>query len=319
MPERIVTSLRRLGLQATWTESPPPHTESMVDGHLEVTWAGGQHTFPVVVKRTMRPSLVSLTPPPGGGILMTEHVTSGVAEALDRAGWRGYVDLAGNASLTAPGLVVRVLGRRPSKSPQAETSLPFARRGLSVTFALLVSHQQGQTPTQRALASLAGSSLATVNRVLQGLRALRYVNDDGKVEDPALLAHRWTEAYLTIQPEVWPSTFYSSARWATPLDIIDSELPGGCLISSELAAHRVGASIRPTTASIYVPSEQKSKLLKAGQLRRDPEGFVSLRPTFWNDALLAGTTIVPPLLMRADLLLEDDPRLLDLAHRMEPV
>ncbi|USQ75673.1 hypothetical protein [Ornithinimicrobium cryptoxanthini] len=99
----VMRLLKALNLDTRWDYLPHKGTDAqVVDGHLEVRWAGGEHGFQAHIRRTVRPSLITLAgPPPNNTILITEHVTDGVAKALERMGWAGYVDAAGNASLAA--------------------------------------------------------------------------------------------------------------------------------------------------------------------------------------------------------------------------
>ena len=310
-------SLKALNLDARWHDLP--HTQrdaQVVDGHLEVRWAGGEHEFYAHVKRTVRPSLITLAgPPPSNTILITDHVTDGMAKALQQTGWAGYVDAAGNASLAAPGLAVRVTGKTPRGEKPRHTAVAFSRTGLPVTFGILVAHLTGVVWTQRELAQLTETSLGSVNRVIRGLRG-RYLNDDGKVTRQQPLVDAWTAAYIETQPTMWPSKHYVSDKWTDVRHLTSKDLPTGCLFSSELAAHHQGAPIRPATALVYCPTDRRTELIKVGRLRHDPRGSIAVRPTFWSPAMLPDVTEAPRFLIRADLLLEDDPRLEDLAREL---
>ena len=313
--EEIERSLRELGIDAAWARLPGSRAGDMgTDGHLRVRWDGGEHTFPVAVKPNARPALLDLAgPPPRGTILMTEHVNGNLADRLERSGWQGYADASGNVSLRAPGLLIRVTGQ-PGRATPPPPSLPFNPRGLPVTFAVLTSAVRGETWTQRELARLTGSALATVNRVIQALVKSDHLTPDRQLIRPEVLRDQWTAAYLSIQPEAWPDETYSSSLWASPGDVLDADLPAGALIGSELAASRHGAPIRPTTALIHCPPTSRQKLIAAGRLRRDPQGFITVRPAFWAPELVHGARTAPSFLVRADLLLEDDPRLTEIAR-----
>ncbi len=310
-------SLKALNLDTQWDYLPHKGTDAqVVDGHLEVRWVGGEHGFQAHIRRTVRPSLITLAgPPPNNTILITEHVTDGVAKALERMGWAGYVDAAGNASLAAPGLAVRVTGRSPRGEKPTHTAVPFSRTGLPVTFGILVAHLTGVVWTQRELAQLTKSSLGSVNRVIGGLRG-RYLDDDGRVMRTRPLVDAWTAAYVETQPTMWPSKHYASDLWTDVRHLTSEDLPTGCLFSSELAAHHEGLPIRPATALVYCPTDRRTELIKAGRLRQDPRGSIAVRPTFWSPAMLPDVTEAPRFLIRADLLLEDDPRLEDLAREL---
>lgn len=320
-PDVLVKAVRRslesLDLNARWHPLLPAQPDlPLIDGHLEVRWAGGEQVFQAHVKRTVRPSLITLAgPPPNNTILITEHVTDGVARALERTGWAGFADAAGNAWLTAPGLAIRVTGRSPRAEIPRHTALPFSRTGLPVTFGILVAHLTGVTWTQRELAQLTASSLGSVNRVIRGLRG-RYLDDDGEVTRPQPLVDAWTASYIETQPTMWPSKHYNSDLWTNVTHLTSDDLPSGCLFSSEIAAHHQGLPIRPATALVYCPPDRRTELIKAGRLRHDSRGAIAVRSPFWSPAMLPDVTEVPRFLIRADLLLEDDPRLENLAREL---
>ncbi|MGP9845906.1 type IV toxin-antitoxin system AbiEi family antitoxin [Brachybacterium sp. 107] len=50
-------------------------------------------------------------------------------------------------------------------------------------------------------------------------------------------------------------------------------------------------------------------MIRRGRLRRADNGPIRLRPTFWEKPPVGADGIAPKPLLRADLLLEDDPRI----------
>lgn len=305
----IERSLRNEGVDATWFAEPLADTGQ--DGVLRVRWEGGDHEFPVIIKAYVRPAQLLLRDHPGPGtILMTDYVTDRLVTVLRQNGWQGFADAAGNASLVAPGLFVKITGQ-PRPKDSAPATLPFTRTGLPVTFALLVAQQRGEEWTQRRLTDASNSSLGTVNRVLRSLRE--------SDPSPELLRTQWIASYLAVQPQAWPTERYSSRTWSSVTDVLSAHLPPGSLISSELAAYAKGASIRPTTVLLYCPEPSRTTLITEGRLRRDPEGPIHLRSAFWSPEVFADATEAPPFLVQADLLSEDDPRLTALARDIEDI
>lgn len=302
--DAAVTHLRRRGLTVTWQAAARP--DSAVDGQLEVTWDGGRHVFPAVAKVRITPAVVPLLRRSGGKLVITDHVSPKLADALSDVGLN-YADASGNASLVAPGLLVRTEGRRPTSRPSPSAGLPFSTTGLPVTFALLVLSAEDARPTQRELSELSGVSLGSTNRVVQALRRLGYVSEDGTPMKRKKLVDRWTEAYLVLGEEMSPVQRFTSDRWASPQDVLPS-LPDGVFVGSELAAHVDGLSIRPETALIYAWTKGRQDLLRAGRLRPAEDGWVRVREPFWQPGLLGRGHRLPDFLIRADLLAEGDPR-----------
>ncbi|MGD8199098.1 type IV toxin-antitoxin system AbiEi family antitoxin [Ornithinimicrobium sp. W1679] len=313
----VLKRLRQDGLEVSWVAASQEHGVS--DGVLRVSWLEGGHPFAAVVKPRLDLAAVPLLPSLAGGVVVTERVSPALSAALGRAGW-GFVDASGNAALSAPGLLVRLEGRRlPKEHSPPSIALPFSRTGLPVTFVLLARGGLGEGDTQRDLAQLAHSSLGSTNRVLKALRTLGHLSPEGGLLRKSALAERWMEAYLVYRDELAPAQRFDSDRWASPKDLPLSGLPSGAVLSSEMAARALGRSIRPETALVYCDPKTRKDLVKVGRLRPSDSGWIELRRTFWDDALFDRTTkTAPDFLVRADLLAEADPRLTELATDWDP-
>lgn len=312
----VLSHLRREGLGAEWRSTA--NARSHADGWLTVSWSEGGHAFPVVIKARLSPKAVPLLPRLEGGVVVTGAASPRLRDALTDAGW-GYIDAAGNASLNAPGLIVRVEGSRPSNESTIPIDLPFSRTGLPVTFVLLARGGVPQAGTQREVAELAKTSLGSTNRVLQGLKRLGYLSDSGELLRRKMLVDRWTEAYLVLRDHLAPGRRFTSDRWPSAAKLLLDELPEGVHLSSEAAARAQGSSLRPETALVYCTPDGRGALIKRGRLRPDETGWVELRRTFWHPGLLdPGATEVPSFLVRADLLAGEDARLTAVAKEWTP-
>src|SRR5699024_5859380 len=181
--------------------------------------------------------------------------------------------------------------------------------------ASLAAHDlHGTIPIQSATAESSGVSLGTVNRVFRALRERTPPFLEGRRNDltrPDVLEREWISVYSAQQPAAWPEQRFTSDVWTIPDGIVNVPLPEGALFSSEVAAVRRGASIRPASVLIHVDRDDRTRkeLIRHGRLRRDENGMIRLRPALWRipPVPTEGQT-VPRLLIRADLLLEDDPR-----------
>ncbi|GAA1927558.1 hypothetical protein GCM10009689_02840 [Brevibacterium antiquum] len=57
-------------------------------------------------------------------------------------------------------------------------------------------------------------------------------------------------------------------------------------------------------------ASDRRELIRQGRLRKDERGMIRIRPAIWtNSPVPAFNETVPRLLIRAGLLLEDDPRI----------
>lgn len=314
--ERAVSHLVEFGLNASWTSHVDEH-ERVISGVLEIGNGQARHEFPAVASPTSTRTDVALLPHDRNTILISNRVSSARAQQLDDRGWGGYVDSAGNASLRADGLIIEIAGKRNSDvTAPVATAAPFTHAGLPVTFALLsVNEFFGSTPSQRSLATISGASLGTVNRVIRALRERTppmLQGRDNQLLRTSALAQEWISAYTAMQPRFWPEERFTSEIWTSPAEVLETTLPAHALLSSEAAAARLGAPIRPASVLMHFDGDARARreLIRQGRLRKADDGMIRIRPTLWKTPPVPpedGT--VPRLLIRADLLLEDDPRL----------
>ncbi|WP_344357716.1 type IV toxin-antitoxin system AbiEi family antitoxin [Brachybacterium phenoliresistens] len=316
--DRARKSLEDLGVTARWErprrEAQDPRVST---GTLTIETGDVRHTFPAVASTGASIADLTLLPHDEQTILITEHVPPARAEKIAARGWGGYVDSAGNAHVRAPGLLLQVSGRRstPSRTPPRSMAA-LTRAGQPVTFALLVTHgETKKNPTQRELMHLSGASLGTVNRVIRALREQRppMIEVDGTLRLPGELEDAWIRAYASTRPA---EESYTSSVWNSPQDLLDAPLPRGAVLGSELAAEEGGAPIRAGSALVHVPDEVRSDVIRLGRLRPQDGGWIRLRTAPWSVDLLADRRTAPRPLLRADLLLEDDPRLAEIASSL---
>ncbi|RNI20894.1 type IV toxin-antitoxin system AbiEi family antitoxin [Flexivirga caeni] len=310
----VLRQLEHLGLAAQW-EPGDRVLANVTTGTLHLADGALQRAIPAVAAPRAATADLTLLPHDDRTVLLTTTVSPAHAAQVHERGWGGYVDTAGNAFLRAEGLVIDIQGRR---APVARPTLSaaFTRAGLPVTFALILCNDVGASANQRKLVRLSGASIGTVNRVVRALRERTpplLAPDGYELLDTHRLEAEWLSAYTALQPTTWPDERYSSSTWRTALDVVRATaLPPGALLSSEAAAARLGAPIRPTTALFYVDDGGTGRrdLITQGRLRRDEEGTISIRPAFWRlTPSPPEKQTVPRLLLRADLLLEDDPRI----------
>lgn len=125
------------------------------------------------------------------------------------------------------------------------------------------------------------------------------------------MEHEWISNYSAMQPAVWPEERYTSDIWKKPSDLLDASLPSVALFGSEIAAARLGAPIRPASVLFHLGgnASDRRELIRQGRLRKDEGGMIRIRPAVWkNPPVPSLDQTAPRLLVRADLLLEDDPR-----------
>ncbi|SDS00524.1 hypothetical protein SAMN04489751_1003 [Brevibacterium sandarakinum] len=313
--ERAISHLGELGAHAEWKSRSEEYGHA-VSGTLLIGADGKRHEFQALASATVTKADVAMLPHDRKTVLITEQVVPTRARQLEDHGWGGYVDAAGNASLRADGLIIEITGKRsPDKAPVV-TAAPFTRAGIPVTYSLLTANDHfGVTPSQRALAASSGASLGTVNRVVRALRERTPPMLQGKHNQllrASALEREWISAYTAMQPSIWPEERFTSTVWRTPSELLEAPLPPNALLGSEAAAARLGAPIRPASVLIHFDGDARARreLIQQGRLRRADDGMIRLRPACWKvPPVPPFNQKAPRLLVRADLLLEDDPRI----------
>lgn len=313
--ERAVGHLVELGTHAEWTSQAEEY-ERTVSGTLVISAEGRRHKLPALASAKATRADVAMLPHDRNTILISDQVSPARALQLEDHGWGGYADAAGNASLRADGLIIEITGKRSPDTAPVATAAPFTRAGLPVTYSLLTANEHfGITPSQRALAASSGASLGTVNRVVRALRERTppmLQRKDSQLLRAAALEREWISAYTAMQPSAWPEERFTSAVWTTPSELLETSLPANALLGSEAAAARLGAPIRPGSVLIHFNGDTRARreLIQQGRLRRADDGMIRLRPAFWKIPPVPPVNeTAPRLLVRADLLLEDDPRI----------
>lgn len=308
--EEATNRLVTLGIDASWT------TDSTIDGRiaqgtLVIDAGSGAQKLPAVASAKVSSAGLMLLPHDGRTILLTRHVSEARAASIADRGWGGFVDSVGNASLRAPGVLVEISGRSAPAAIAGGTAASFTRAGLPVTFALLLAHESGQRVSQRDLVAITGSSVGTVNRVVRALRERTppTLDTSNTILRPAALEDDWVSAYSEMQPRVWPEERFSSDIWENLSDLLNEDLPPGALFGSELAAAQLGAPLRPASALVHLPLSARQQFIRQGRLRREEDGPVRIRPAFWEMLPSDIGRTAPRPLLKADLLLENDPRI----------
>lgn len=130
---------------------------------------------------------------PGGVPVVCVPYMGERGRALCEAEGMSWMDLAGNADLTAPGLRIRVLGQPKPPAEVGRPSTPFAPKSARITRWLLI--HQDRRPTQRELARATAMTEGFTSRIVQRLRSEGHIRraPDGRLDvlDRAGLLDAW--------------------------------------------------------------------------------------------------------------------------------
>jgi len=210
---------RALGLTAELVQEEPALGRTRADALVRLTHGAHEALYAVEVKRTVRPAtlgtvLHQLERLGQQALLVTDYVTPPMAETL-RARRVPFLDVAGNAYLEHPGVLIWVKGQKPAAPlvPQA-LGRAFQPTGLQVVFALLCDPARINLP-YRELATLAGVAHGTVGWVIPDLQQQGFVADlKGKrgtrrmFQLERLLA-QWVDAYARqLRPRLLIGRYY---------------------------------------------------------------------------------------------------------------
>lgn len=249
-------------------------------------------------------------------LLLCGHVTPAQAGRLRAAGVR-YLDAAGNAWLHDGPLYVLIEGREPVIAVRSRTPRLLRPAGLKLLF-LLLREPDAIAATYRELATRSGISLGAVGQVMQDLRAAGHLlSEQGRPQlvRQGNLLERWVLAYRErLRPKLVLGDYTplaAGADWQ-----VFAPLPGVDYWGGDAAADRLTHALMSRTPCLYTRESVPSRLALRQRWRpARPEDaraglLITVLRAFWpvaaDDPRHPG--LVPPLLVYADLLGNEDDR-----------
>lgn len=228
-----------------------------------------------------------------------------------------YVDTVGNMWLQLPGLYIHVEGR---PAPSVVLRPPSGDRlsrpsSLRITFALLTQPLLLQA-SLRELAEQCGTSVGAAQAATTDLTEHGFVTGskgDRRLTRPGVLADRWVHDFGTrLLPKLEQRTLRGpSPRWWLDSNHRPSSADGS--LGGETACELLGYPLR-AEETLFYGRPPWGAIRKAGRLAEAGEAAVTLRERFWPAE--AGRETAPSLLVLADLMLHDDPRLHEMTDLM---
>lgn len=249
----------------------------------------------------------------GRTVLFTSFFVSPRLAPKLRAAKINYVDMAGNASVRLPGLIVESEGR-----PRLDTVTPptpaatRTKTGLRVSLALLRRPDEAGRLTVREVATAAGVSTGAAQSALRDLRESRHLSDRG-LRRTSGLVDAWVEGYRGL-PRMREPVLRLGHRsgWHEGEAVRAALQETGASLGGEDAAEMMRSALRGTSGVIFA-SRPITPVVVSARLSAEDAGELVVRPPLWGDhpGLLAPSPVV-----YADLLISEDPRQFEAAEQL---
>jgi len=287
-----------------------------------------EHLFVEVKKWAAQANLGAIinqiTNLPNKGLLVADHINPIMGDKLRQENVQ-YIDKVGNAYINMPNIYVFVKGNKPTvktKMPMNVTGIAFGTAGLRVIFVLLCNPALVGKP-YRVIAEEAGVALGTITKIFADLKAMdflfeRKTNKTRQLTNEYELFKRWVEHYpLKLKAKLFLGEFVAEeANWWKDCEVKNYQGVWG----GEVAAAIKTRYMTPQITTIYLPEEQKYKLVQNERLRKVKEwdtiknNTVKLYNKFWNGA--QKEELAPTILIYADLIATADTRNLEVADKI---
>ena len=320
-----IKALENHGLTATLARGQPALGRTRADALVRVGYGNqGDTLYAVEVKRWLTPTnlgaianqLRDLGP---AALLVTDYVTPQVAEKLKELGIP-FADTAGNAYLRGPNFLVWLTGRRQHTiHRQQRAGRAWQPTGVKLIFALLCN-PDWIALGYRDLAARAGVANGTVGWVMRELVEQGFLVKARRRAIPRRLHNRrklldrWVEVYTgTFRQTTLLKRYRADVPdWWKNLDTVRHDL----LLGGEPAAALLTEYLKPGTVTVYTKPGNFRFILEY-KLHEAPDGNVEVRQRFWPFGYQwEHPTLVPPVLIYADLLATGDARCMETAQRV---
>lgn len=319
----LTDRLEEFGLQVDVWAHPAGGSDLRHDVEVELSRGAARQEFAMELKRHATLSHLRHDSATGRAVLPllvgATTVSPRSADAFRRAGIQ-YVDASGNAWIHFGDVLIDVRGRRSerdaSETARARGGNVFSAARAQVAFALLQWPRSWKKP-QRAVAEAAGVSLGQVNDALKMFREAGF-GPGGHRSDSEFL-DLWVASFPSgLGQKLLLATYRGSIEDFRKVDAEDPVFVGGAVISGELAADDL---LRPEALTIYV-AKLDPMLPVQNRWRSDGDANITVRRKFWTtppdetndyDGPLVGLRNAPAVLVYADLLASDNPRVRSVA------
>ena len=301
----------------------------IADAFIQVTINQKKYAFVVQIKNVDRFAMVAQVKQQLEGfeerpLLIAPRITDAAADKCRELDLN-FIDLAGNAYVNEPGLLIFIKGQK--QEIQQNNPMNYFKVGKALTptnlrmvFTLLCNPEMLNAP-YREIAKVAGIALGAVGWGFNDLAARALTLGDGKKNNRVLiqqekLIQEWVTNYpIKLRPKLNPKRFKANIQdWWKKIDVRKYNAQWG----GEVAADKLTNYLKPNFYTLYLHGKELKKNVKElivdNRLVPDPQGDIEILEAFWDfdDADFLPET-VPTLLVYADMIASNDPRNLETA------
>lgn len=245
----------------------------------------------------------------------THRIPAAIQRRLQELGI-SFMDMAGNVSLRAAGVLVHARGRQAAARPSGRQRL-----GSTDLRLLHVLQCEGGSDGQshRQLASAARIALGAVGKALRTLEAHKLLRPRGEgrwdIVDAAAAQTAFVEGWSTVlRRKLRPRRFRSLSKDLRAAVLAASpSVARTCSVGGELAATMTTHALQSQCATLHVQPEAEAALRDRLRLVPDADGPVTLLDPFGQTVMRAvgdrEVGLAHPLLVHAELVFAGDERL----------
>jgi hypothetical protein len=308
--------------KATGLEATVGFREAGADAQLQIKKGKGDWQFNMEVKPWLTTATIGLVAhrvreQGGKWVVCTRHAPANLAAEMKNLRI-AFIDTAGNAFLDEPGLFVFIMGQKPATQHGGRhIGRPFKPAGMQVIFALLCNPGLEQRP-YREIAEAAQAALGTVDGTMRELKhagfLVEIVGHGRRLVHRKELLTKWVATYPDVlRPRQLIGRYTAPGRqWWLGVD----QLPNAAQWGGEVAAAGLTKYLVPEKATVYVDREPNDLVVRF-KLRKDPGGEIEVLKKFWHfQRQTQEKTMVPPLLVYADLIATGNDRNIETARQI---
>ncbi len=315
----IHTALENLertnGIGAVWEEM----TNTDFDGKLKFDYENHHFSFNVEIKKDIRNHQIEKIQQQAihnsPFMLCTIRIFPKIKELLRQNGI-AWLEANGNVYFKQHGQTVWIDTQKPYTTEKDKANRAFTKTGLKVVFHFLLDSQL-INEKHRELARKTNTALGNVSNVLKGLKETGFIVDQDKQTMVLINKKELVAKWITTYQEVLkPTLLIGTYRFINKDDYIKwQEIKldtANTYWGGEPAADILTGHLRPEKFTIYT-NEPRTVLLKKYRLVPDEKGDILIYKKFWQEQP-EDDSIVPVMLIYADLIGEDEKRCLETAQ-----